>query len=158
MKNRVTIVICTVFAVLLCSCQNQKVNTVTSQEASIDSYITKSHEGKEVYRNNGSNRVVLVYGEGDSIVVGDKAKLQLKGYIFSSGPGTQFCDTTVTRTIGSGELISGLDNGLVGAKEGENSYIIFSAKYGFYDKSVGIVPSLSPLLYDVTVISIEKAK
>jgi len=159
MKNkRAILLMLSAFGLLLSSCQSQKMTTLTSQEAAIDSYIQKSHSGKDVYRVNGTNRVVLVLGEGNSVEAGDTVKVALKGMIFTSAPGSQFCQDTVTCKIGSGYLIAGLDNGLIGAVEGENSYIIFNAQYGFYDKGVGVVPAMSALCYDTTVLEVKKAK
>jgi len=161
MKNNsiFLIVIAMVLALALpVSCQSQKATTISSQEASIESYIKSSHSEREVHRINGVNRIVMVSGETDSLQVGDKATLFLKGYTFTSSPSTQFCEDTVSAVIGSGYLVSGLDNGLRGAHLKEECYIVFNAKYGFYDKQVGIVPSMSALLYMVTVINIEKAE
>lgn len=158
MRSKVIIASLAAFAVAAVSCSSQKAETISSQEASIDSYIEKSHSEREVHRDGGSNRIVMVLGEGEGIVAGDRTTVGLKGHIFSNGPGTLFYDDTVTVKIGAGEVISGLDTGLRGARAGEQCYIVFSAKYGFYDKAVGIVPAMSPLLYEAEIISIEKAK
>lgn len=141
---------------LLLSCESQKATTIATQESSIDKYIQNSHAERDVYRIEGSNRIVLTYGERDTIVVGDTATLALQGFIFTSSPSTQFCEDTVSAVIGSGYLVSGLDNGLRGALLGEECYVIFSAKYGFYDKAVGMVPAMSALSYKVTVLNVGK--
>lgn len=139
------------------SCQSDKANTVATQESNIDKYIQNTFSEKEVYRTDGSNRVVMAQGANDTLFVGDTAILALQGYVFTTSPSTQFCSDTVSAVIGSGYLISGLDNGLRGALLNEECYVIFSAKYGFYDKAVGIVPTMSALSYEVKVLNIGKA-
>lgn len=151
------ILIAAAVMLLFPSCESDKATTVATQESNIDKYISGTHAERDVYRIDGSNRIVLTYGVNDTLFVGDTAKLALEGYIFNTSPTTQFCIDTVSAVIGSGYLVSGLDNGLRGALLNEECYVIFSAKYGFYDKSVGIVPAMSALAYKVNVLNIGKA-
>ena len=53
-------------------------------------------------------------------------------------------------------MVSGLVNGLVGAKKGEKCDIVFSAKYGFNNTVVYNVPKLSPLIFEVWIEDIVK--
>lgn len=147
-------------------------NTIITQEANIDSYIS-SLNGNRVVRNNGSNRVVLDEAQDSTIFAesGDTLHLRYSGYTFSSGPGILFVtnDTTTANEkefplqesplivrLGDNTLVQGLEYGLYGVREGEHSYIIFSAKYGFNNSIVGIVPKLTPLLYEIWVDKIIK--
>ena len=59
--------------------------------------------------------------------------------------------------MGKGKLLKGLDSGLIGVQAGETCVILFSAKYGYYDETVGVVPAMSPLLFTVTVNDIVKS-
>ena len=157
-----------VLAILaICSCTKQdRENTIISQEAAIDSYIS-SVEAVEVVRNQGSNRVVIEAGKaGTEVALGDSLHIRYAGYIFSRGKGTLFVtnDPQVGETakfplqhspfkleLGSTEMVSGLVHGLEGVKEGEHCYIIFSAKYGFNNTVVYNIPKLSPLFFEVWV-------
>ena len=51
-------------------------------------------------------------------------------------------------------MVTGLRNGLVGVKGGEECYILFSGKYGFGNKQSGTIPANSALVYHVWVESL----
>ena len=158
--------------VSLFSCTKQdRENTIISQEASIDSYI-ESLSDKIVVRNGGSNRVIIEDGvDGTDVAVGDSLYIRYAGYIFSRGKGTLFAtndkdvadaasypvqEAPMKVKLGSTELISGLSSGLLGVKEGEQCYIMFSAKYGFNNKVVYNIPKLSPLFFEIWVDKVIK--
>ncbi|MFA6894695.1 MAG: FKBP-type peptidyl-prolyl cis-trans isomerase [Bacteroidales bacterium] len=146
------------FASILTSClESDRALTVTTQEEAIDKYITNKLGDYEVVRNGGSNRVILSPGEGLTISgAGDSISFYYEGYVFNSGKGIQFSSGNDFVLIGKTDMISGLENGLTGMKNGEESYIIFSAKYGFYKEQVGMVPPMSPLIYYVKIDNIKE--
>ena len=165
-----TLVIICAMSLMSCTKQDRE-NTIISQEASIDSYI-ESLSDKTVVRNGGSNRVIITDGvDGTEVAVGDSLYIRYAGYIFSRGKGALFVtnDETVAEAasfpvqeapmkikLGSTELISGLSSGLLGVKEGEQCYIMFSAKYGFNNKVVYNIPKLSPLFFEIWVDKVIK--
>ena len=53
-------------------------------------------------------------------------------------------------------MVTGLANGLVGAREGEMCEVVFSAKYGYDNDIVYDVPKMSPLIFQVWVEGIVK--
>lgn len=63
--------------------------------------------------------------------------------------------TPVTVRLGDGNLLEGLRKGLLGVSEGEECYIIFSAKYGFGNMAVNAIPKMSSLIYHIWVLDIE---
>lgn len=153
-----------------CTKQDRE-NTIISQEERIDDYIS-SLADVEVVHNNGSNRVVISPGSSTVAETGDSIYMRFAAYIFSNGPGTLFAtnDTSIVDNndfseteslygeirLGTTDLVPGLEYGLEGVAEGEHCYIIFSAKYGFNNTVVGIVPKLSPLFFDIYVDRIVK--
>ena len=153
-----------------CTKQDRE-NTIISQEERIDDYIS-SLADVEVVHNNGSNRVVVSPGSSTVAETGDSIYMRFSAYIFSNGPGTLFAsnDTSIVDNndfseteslygeirLGTTDLVPGLEYGLEGVAEGEHCYIIFSAKYGFNNTVVGIVPKLSPLFFDIYVDRIVK--
>lgn len=158
--------------ILLAACTKEdRENTIVNQEESIDRYIS-SLEGVRIARNGGSNRIVYTEGTGaDSLAVGDSVKFHYAGYIFSGGKGTLFATNNEEiaaghdfplsgglekRVLGGSSMVSGLTNGLVGAKKGEKCDIVFSAKYGFNNTVVYNVPKLSPLIFEVWIEDIVK--
>ena len=87
---------------------------------------------------------------------GDSITMNIEGNIFTSSPSTRFLSGERTVELGSRDLMKGLEKGLEGVAEGEECYIFFSAKYGYYDESIGIVPSMSALMFHVNVLEIKK--
>ena len=144
-------------ALALVSCESEKALELVNQEESIDKYITARYADNTIVRNEGANRVVITPGSGAELAVGDTVDMQLDGYVFSNGPGTQYLSENVRSVVGKGKLLKGLDNGLIGVQAGEQSVILFSAKYGYYDESVGVVPPMSPLIFAVTVYQVVKS-
>ena len=52
------------------------------------------------------------------------------------------------------ELLEGLRNGLVGVQAGEECEILFTAKYGYGNRTFGIIPANSALLYRIWVLGV----
>ena len=168
--KRILYIMCLCAALVSCTKEDRKLLLVT-QEESIDKYIT-SLRGVRIARNGGSNRLVYSEGKGrDSLALGDSVRFFYAGYVFSNGKGALFAtnDTTVAKNNGfelsggvekkvlsSKEMVSGLANGLVGAKVGEKCDVVFSAKYGYDNDVVYNVPKMSPLIFEVWVEGIVK--
>lgn len=138
------------------SCESEKALELVNQEAAIDKYITGTYPDNTVVRNDGANRVILTEGSGAEAAAGDTVEVQLTGYVFTTTPATQYLSERVRTVVGKGKLLSGLDRGLTGVRKGESALIIFSAKYGYYDEAVGVVPAMSALCFDALVLDIVK--
>lgn len=162
----ILIALCGLFAVAGCMKEDRE-NTIIGQEAAIDSYISRFTDNK-VERNGGSNRVVVEEAPESAAVAeaGDSLYVIYSGYVFSNGPGTLFVtnnpetaqarsfplqETPMKMLLGGGNIVQGLEQGLYGVGEGEHSYIVFSAKYGFNNNVVGTIPKLAPMFYEIWV-------
>ncbi len=167
------------FCLLVCLCvfsctKEDRKFLVVQQESAIDSYI-KTLTNSEVVYCNGVVRAVLDRGTTkDTAAVGDSVYFYYAGYIFSNGKGQLFHTnsdsvaqannwpmeaqgaTLRTASLGSGELLKGLDYGMEGMGLNEHSYIIFNADYGYGNQRVGQVPALSALLFEVWLKQIRK--
>lgn len=148
------------FALLpVLACESEVRETNVNQDKYIDSYINDNYAENTVYHNGGSSRVVLIEGPQGAPVIekGDSVYLFYAGYIFGqSGPETQFVLDSGMVCVGKGKLIRGLDDGLSGARLGEESLVIFSGDDGYGNNAVGLVPANSALLFDVGVAAIKK--
>ena len=172
--NTMTRKACAIISILffLSACTKEdRNNTIVNQEERIDRYITSLGDIK-VVRNGGSNRIVYTEGHGaDSLAIGDSVSFYYAGYVFSNGKGALFATNNPqiaqeknfplsgeieNRILSEGNMISGLANGLAGAKEGEKCDIVFSAEYGFGNTVVYNVPKLTPLIFEVWVEGIVK--
>lgn len=169
MKKYILIValICGLFS---CTKQDRE-NTIIDQEESIDKYLVSLGADAQIVRNEISSRIIIKKGSGEGIVPGDSVYFYYAGYIFSNGKGELFATNNrevakeahfvtdgvvVGKVVGSGDLLSGLSSGLVGAMPGETCNIVFSAKYGFNNTVVYNVPKLSPLFFEVWVEHVVK--
>jgi FKBP-type peptidyl-prolyl cis-trans isomerase len=155
----------------LASCQQQDAaTTYSNQEEAIDKYVYSKFDSSAVHHTNGVTRVTLTKAAAgaDSLEMGDTAYFYWAGYLFSNGPGTLFstddpkvstayADTIPAKVkLGETAMIKGLENGLAGIKKGEESYIIFSGKYGFGSDNVYNITKLSALIYHVRLTDIIK--
>lgn len=168
--KRVLYILCVLVILASCTKEDRK-NMLVTQEESIDKWIS-AVKGARIARNGGSNRLVYEEGRGaDSLALGDSVKFYYAGYLFSNGKGALFAtnDTLVAeqngfelsggieeRMLSSKDMLRGLANGLVGAKEGEKCDVVFSAKYGYDNDMVYNVPKMSPLIFEVRVEGIVK--
>ena len=131
--------------------------------------------GKTTVKNSGTTRIIMDQGSGDVVAEkGDSIYFYYAGYVFESGKSSLFCTNRLATAeesgfqltdpdysikkirLGSGDLIPGLENGLEGVLKGEHSELVFSAKYGYYDKPAYNVPSLSALLFEIWITEIIK--
>lgn len=162
------------FSVLF-SCSSDREATITSQESSIDSYITSHFRDSTVIRNNGSNRVVISRDlTKDSLSFGDSLHFYYAGYVFTSSPSSLFAtnvesvakassfvltdqDFSVKKILFTeSSMISGLVYGLQNVREGEHCVLLFSSRYAFYNSKVYNIPKLSALAYEIWVDKIIK--
>jgi FKBP-type peptidyl-prolyl cis-trans isomerase len=52
------------------------------------------------------------------------------------------------------ELLEGIRNGLAGVQSGEECEILFTAKYGYGNRTFGIIPVNSALHYRIWVVGV----
>lgn len=153
------------------------------QEDQIESHIEKNQTVKNnegvtvnlrVVRNGGSNRLVKVEGTGEELRADGHVGFYYAGYIFNGSvsasnmfvtnhqvtaeqAGWNLTDpdySLMEINITDYELIEGLRNGLIGVRAGEECEILFSGKYGFGNKTFGMIPAKSALLYKIWVVSV----
>ena len=184
MKNRIHFAFLLVAGALSTSClKTQLETTYNKQEDQIDKYIeskmvVQNEEGGtdtlRVVRNGGANRLVLKEGEGDPLTGDGHISLYYAGYMFSGSVsasnlfGTNMLsvaeeagwkaedvqDQPYEIDMSDAEFIEGLRKGLEGVRAGEECEIMFSAKYGFGNKSLGMIPAKSALLYRIWVLEV----
>ena len=131
---------------------------------------SKTDTLRVVYRG-GSTRLVTTEGAGEELKSDGIVTFYFAGYSFSGSKNyssmfaTNHQETATaakweltdpdyalcTIDMGKDEIIEGLRQGLVGVKSGEVCQILFSGKYAFGKKPLGIVPANSALLYEIWV-------
>ena len=174
-------VVAAALSLMVSACTKQQLQTTyDSQDKKIDSFIQSqlsSSKALRTYPNGGSNRLVIVEGEGeDSLSTSGSVTFYYAAYTFSGSisSGNLFatnheqtiadCGWTalsglstepVTLKLNGDDIVEGLRMGLFGVKKGQECYIIFSGKYGFGSKAIGTIPANSALLYHIWVESID---
>jgi FKBP-type peptidyl-prolyl cis-trans isomerase 2 len=160
MKLMFRLCLCLAAALTLAlSCESEVREANINQNEYIDKYIQREFSDKEIVRYEGVVRVVLANNlpVTTAIESGDSASLCLIGYTFGqSGPESQFTVDSITVRVGKGDLITGLDRGLIGARLGQESLILFPAQFGYGKQPVGLVPKNTALMFDVLVTAIKK--
>lgn len=162
------------FLILLSCAKEEQLNVMSQQESAIDKFVETLADSRVVVED-GVWRVVMQEGSGSvEAVAGDSLKINYAAYIFNSGKGDLY-DTNIKSVaneaglemdfdllqprwvvVGKGKLLSGLDRGLISVKKGERCYVIFSARHGFGNTQIGLVPKMSPLLVEVWVLDVKK--
>lgn len=158
MKMRLILVLAVALLPVL-ACESEVREANVNQDKNIDTYINGNYAENAVYHNGGSSRVVLMEGPQGAPVIekGDSVYLYYAGYTFGQrGPETCFVVDSGMVRVGAGDLIRGLEEGLPGARQGEEALIIFSADDGYGSQPVGLVPANTALLFDVGVALIKK--
>lgn len=170
--------------ILSVSCvKTQLETTYNKQEDQIDQYIEKNMvvqnqdggtDTLRVVRNGGANRIVLKEGSGEELTSSGEVSFYYAGYMFSGSvsASNMFATNMLSVAEEAGwkaedvdddlyevsmsdtEFIEGLRKGLEGVKAGEECEILFSAKYGFGNKALGIIPAKTALLYRIWVIEV----
>ena len=168
-----------IFAVILIlsltSCMGSKLEqTYNNQESRIDSYISGKGEEYRSVRNGGANRLVLKEGEGEALEKDGSVSFYYAGYTFSGSfsssnlfvtnhketaeqAGWDLTDADygiLEISMEDARLTTGLKDGLVGVKSGEECEILFSGKYGFGNKEFGIIPANSAQLWKIWVVGV----
>lgn len=108
--------------------------------------------------------IELQPGAGASIAAGQKAVVQYTGWLYeTSAPdkkGKQFDSSRSSGrpfsfTVGSGEVIKGWDQGVLGMKVGGQRRLIIPADLAYGDVGAGgIIPPGATLIFDVDLIAI----
>lgn len=98
----------------------------------------------------------LKVGEGQEVQSGDYVSVHYAGTLVD---GTKF-DSSYDRgepfktRIGVGQVIEGWDMGIVGMKVGGKRKLIIPASLAYGDRSIGIIPANSTLVFEVEVLEV----
>lgn len=132
-------------------------------------------ENLEIVYNKGTARLITKKGTGPQLSENGAVSFYYAGYIFKGSTPTpanlfatnhkttaetsQFKVTDAEYSLfevnmAETEILEGLRNGLVGVRSGEECEILFTAKYGYGNRTFGIIPANSALLYRIWVVGV----
>ena len=89
---------------------------------------------------------------GDTVMIDYTGKLQ-DGTVFDTSIGK----TPFSFIVGAGNVIPGMDQGIVGMKEGGKRLLIIPASLGYGSKANGPIPANSTLVFEVTLLKVTPA-
>lgn len=164
---------------LATSCGKDENDVYSQQEKNIESIVnslTESNTEATVDYLDGPVRVTVSSGEGEALKNGGTVTFKYAGYRISGSSlssGNLFItndkdfaessnwtvtDSTVFKTdtfvFNDDNFVKGLKTGMEGVKAGDESYVLFSGKYGFGKHTTGIVPGNSALAYHLWISSV----
>ena len=114
---------------------------------------------------NSMQSTELKAGTGEAVTAGKIAVVQYTGWLYeASAPdkkGKQFDSSRTTGQpfrfpLGTGQVIKGWDQGVVGMKIGESRRLIIPADLAYGDAGAGgVIPPGATLVFDVDLVAIE---
>jgi FKBP-type peptidyl-prolyl cis-trans isomerase FkpA len=104
-------------------------------------------------------------GTGEALTAGKIAVVQYTGWLYEAAAkdnkGRQF-DSSLTQgrpfrfPVGTGQVIKGWDQGVVGMKVGESRRLIIPADLAYGDRGAGgVIPPGATLVFDIDLVAIE---
>ena len=177
-KIKTILLLCICLASVSCIKEKREA-TYNSQESKIDDYISKNmyvtdKEDKtktdtlRVVYNGGTSRLVTTEGIGEELKSDGTVSFYYAGYVFTgskslfttnhqqtaNGSKWELTDAEYkicTINLQDSDIIEGLRHGLTGVRSGEICQILFSGKYAYGKRPLGIVPANSALLFEIWV-------
>ena len=114
---------------------------------------------------NSMQSVQLKAGAGEGISAGKIAVVQYTGWLYESGApdnkGKQFDSSRNAGQpfrfpVGTGQVIKGWDQGVVGMKIGESRRLIIPAELAYGDSGAGgVIPPGATLVFDIDLVAVE---
>ena len=100
----------------------------------------------------------LVVGTGPEARNGDTLRVRYTGWLYdpnaAENKGTQFDSGDFSFTLGSGQVIAGWDQGLLGMRVGGRRRIVIPPELGYGSSGQGPIPGDATLLFEVELLGI----
>jgi len=162
MKNGSLSVLSAVFLLVLfttAGCTDDDLNTWQLHEIeSINEYVKSLGDTAYVITSSGLYYIELIPGTGIMPDDGDTVTFRYKGsflnnVVFDSNTGTG--EEPYKTIIGSGEIITGLDEGIRLLKEGGKGKFLTPSSLAYGHGGVPtIIPGYTPLLFEITLLTV----
>jgi len=118
---------------------------------------TKLDESQIITTPSGLKYADLTTGSGAEATPGKQVSVHYTGWLTN---GTKF-DSSLDRgepftlQLGSGSVIKGWDEGLVGMKVGGKRQLIIPPELGYGDADQGVIPPKSTLIFEVELVDVK---
>lgn len=137
--------------------QAARSNSAESEQAVLDDYLKKTNTTVEPTLS-GMYIVEITKGNGPAIKPGDKVSIHYVGKLMDQS----IFDNSYKRneplefTLGNGELIKGMEEGIAGMKQGGKARLIIPSHLAYDSAGYGqLIPPYSTLIFEVEIIKIE---
>jgi FKBP-type peptidyl-prolyl cis-trans isomerase FkpA len=114
---------------------------------------------------NTMQSMELKAGTGDPVIAGKIAVVQYTGWLYEASAkdnkGKQFDSSRTTGQpfrfpVGTGQVIKGWDQGVLGMKVGESRRLIIPADLAYGDSGAGnVIPPGATLVFDIDLVAVE---
>ena len=114
-------------------------------------------EIESIESSSGLKKEVLVPGSGKAAEIGNTAVVHYTGILLD---GAKF-DSSLDRgqpfsfTLGSGQVIQGWEQGILGMQVGEKRKLTIPPELGYGSQAVGPIPANSTLVFEVELLEIK---
>lgn len=134
----------------------------SSQASCTDNQVEPKLAVPNVYKAPGAVTTLqstdLTTGTGPAVQTGDCLVVKYYGTLASNGQkfDEDFTDTTALAfVLGTGQVITGWDQGLAGMKAGGERRLVIPAALGYGSQAVGSIPANSDLVFVVKLLRIQ---
>ena len=101
----------------------------------------------------------VTLGTGTEAVAGKTVTVTYTGWLYSTSAtankGTQFDAGTFSFAIGSNQVISGFEQGVLGMKVGGKRTVLIPSSMGYGSSGSGSIPPNAGLVFDITLTSVQ---
>jgi FKBP-type peptidyl-prolyl cis-trans isomerase len=131
---------------------------VQNESKEIEEFISR-HSWKMISTGTGLRYEIYRQGYGKKAAAEKQVSVLFHAYLLDGS----LCDSSGEKplqiTLGHGEQVRGLEEGIVLMKEGDQARLIVPAHLGFGVRGNGNnIPGNSPLYYDVTLLKVNESK
>ena len=168
-------------AVVAMSCSNESDQKLISQQSAISNYLKGSHKPKLIPEEELSSSldeqpeyyvqwgldlyryIATMYAEGrDSWVEIDadsSVAIRYKAYIFTNGApsvSALYATNPYVIQLGTTDVIEGLEQALVGCREGDSVEIYMTYEMAYGKQFIGMIPSRSSVVWYVDILEVKQ--
>jgi FKBP-type peptidyl-prolyl cis-trans isomerase FkpA len=117
-------------------------------------------ESQNTMNNSGFVAEDVTVGSGELAQAGDRITAHyvgrlMNGQVFDSSVDS---NTPISFVLGSGQVIRGWDEGLVGMRAGGKRVLTIAPEYGYGANAIGAIPPNSTLIFEVELLDVEKTQ
>ena len=120
---------------------------------------TEISEDDFTVTDSGLKYYDIVEGDGAEATSGSTVTVNYTGWLTDNVKFDSSLDrsTPFSFTLGSGQVITGWDEGVAGMKVGGKRQLVIPAELGYGDTGSGIIPPGATLVFEVELLGVEEA-